>query len=403
MDSSPDKRPNVLLWLRNSFLTGVAVVLPFVVTVWLIWIVVAFIDTRVEPLIPQRLSFFRDFPGGGVLIAVAALTLVGALAGNLIGRWVVGGADRAIANLPLVRSIYGGAKQIFKQVAAPERTSFKQAVLVEFPSPGSYAIGFITNENTEEIVSEIGEALIAVYVPQAPIPTSGFLLYLPRTAMKPLAIGPDEALKRVISLGEIFDVELPVLLGVVQPGLQPLLLLFLGDVQHELEDRRTAVGQELFEVADVLVALAPDIFRHKVVYADDEHVFIVRTVEDADHALCRGGFVDAPEIVVSALDGAGGFEAGDRAALRVYAAEDVPDRAVLSAGVNGLQNDEQRALGFGVEHFLKIRQLLQIFRRSFFCIVAIVEVAFVIGVDLGELELLAGGDEIGRVDHFRPS
>lgn len=203
MESSPDKHFNPLLWLRNSFLTGIAVVLPFVVTVWLIWLVVTFIDTRVEPLVPPELSVLTRFPGGGVLLAIAVLTLVGALAGNLIGRWVVGTADRGIANLPLVRSIYGGAKQIFKQVAAPERTSFKQAVLVEFPAPGSYAIGFITNEDTAEVVSDIGEELVAVYVPQAPIPTSGFLLYLPRTAFKLLSITPDEAIKRVISLGII--------------------------------------------------------------------------------------------------------------------------------------------------------------------------------------------------------
>lgn len=204
MALAPAPRPfNVLTWLRNSFLTGVALVLPFVVTAWLIWMVVTFIDTRVEPLVPSELGVLTRFPGGGLLLALAVLTLVGALAGNLVGRWIVATADTGIANLPLVRTVYGGAKQIFKQVAAPERTSFKQAVLVEFPQPGSYAIGFITNENTTEIVNDIGADLIAVYVPQAPIPTSGFLLYLPRTAIKPLAIPPDEALKRVISLGII--------------------------------------------------------------------------------------------------------------------------------------------------------------------------------------------------------
>jgi uncharacterized membrane protein len=202
MDSEP--RPfNLLAWLRNSFLAGVALVLPFVVTAWLIWLVVTFIDNNVEPLVPGRLSFLTRFPGGGVLLALAALTLVGALAGNLIGRWLVQAADRGIANLPLVRSIYGGAKQVFKQVAAPERTSFQQAVLIEFPKPGSWAIGFITNENTAEIVHDVGEELVAVYVPQAPIPTSGFLLYVPRSAFRPLAISPEEALKRVISLGII--------------------------------------------------------------------------------------------------------------------------------------------------------------------------------------------------------
>jgi uncharacterized membrane protein len=202
--AKPPERPvHILTWLRNSFLAGVALVLPFVVTAWLIWIVVTFIDTRVEPLVPQDLNILTRFPGGGLLLAVAALTLVGALAGNLVGRWIVNTADTGIANLPLVRTIYGGAKQVFKQVAAPERTSFQQAVLVEFPQPGSYAIGFITNENTAEILHDLGADLVAVYVPQAPIPTSGFLLYLPRNTLRPLAIPPDEALKRVISLGII--------------------------------------------------------------------------------------------------------------------------------------------------------------------------------------------------------
>jgi len=205
MDSPPQRRFNLLAWLRNSFLSGVALVLPFVVTGWLIWMVVTFIDTRVEPLVPPDLEILTRFPGGGVLLAIAALTIVGALAGNLVGRWLVDTADTGIANLPFVRTIYGGAKQVFKQVAAPERTSFKQAVLVEFPQPGSYAIGFITNEDTAEVAHDIGADLVAVYVPQAPIPTSGFLLYLPRATLRPLAIPPDEALKRVISLGIIKD------------------------------------------------------------------------------------------------------------------------------------------------------------------------------------------------------
>lgn len=204
MTSPTIRQFNLLEWLRNSFLAGVALVLPFVVTIWLIWLVVTVIDHNVAPLIPGGLQpFASSFPGAGVLIAVAALTLVGALAGNLVGRWIVEAADRGIANLPLVRSIYGGAKQVFKQVAAPERTSFKQAVLVEFPKPGVWAIGFITNEDTAEVAHDIGADLVAVYVPQAPIPTSGFLLYLDRATLRPLSISPEEALKRVISLGII--------------------------------------------------------------------------------------------------------------------------------------------------------------------------------------------------------
>jgi uncharacterized membrane protein len=208
MTTPSPRQFHLIAWLRNSFLAGVALVLPFVVTGWVIWLVVSFIDKNVVPLIPMRFQpLAESIPGAGVIIALVALTTVGALAANLFGRWIVSTADRVIANLPLVRSIYGGAKQVFKQVAAPERTSFKQAVLVEFPKPGSWAIGFITNEDTSEVARDIGVDLVAVYVPQAPIPTSGFLLYLDRAALKPLAIPPDEALKRVISLGIIKDEE----------------------------------------------------------------------------------------------------------------------------------------------------------------------------------------------------
>ncbi len=198
------RRFQLLTWLRNSFLAGVALVLPFLLTGWLIWVVVALIDNNVMPVLPRGWRPLLDqVPGAGVLIALAALTLVGALAGNLFGRWLVAAADRGIANLPFVRSIYGGAKQVFGQFAASERTSFKQAVLVEFPKPGVWAVGFVTNEDTAEIVHDIGEDLVAVYVPHAPIPTSGFLLYLRRSELKPLSIAPEEALKRVISLGII--------------------------------------------------------------------------------------------------------------------------------------------------------------------------------------------------------
>ncbi|MBS0384695.1 MAG: DUF502 domain-containing protein [Proteobacteria bacterium] len=199
------RRFNLFTWLRNSFLAGVAVVLPFVVTIWVIWLVVSVIDHNVTPLIPARLKpFTPSFFGSGVIIAVIVLTLIGALAGNLVGRWVVNSTDDLIANLPLVRSIYSGAKQVFRQVAAPGRTSFKQAVLLEFPYPGIWTIGFITNEHASEVVTDIGDDdLVAVFVPHAPVPTSGYLLYMKRAALKPLSIGPDEAIKRVISLGII--------------------------------------------------------------------------------------------------------------------------------------------------------------------------------------------------------
>ncbi|MDX2236050.1 MAG: DUF502 domain-containing protein [Hyphomonadaceae bacterium] len=193
-------RFNPLGSLSNSFAAGVALVLPFVVTIWLVWTVVNFIDHRVIPFLPDVLRPYAErVPGAGLVIALASLTLVGALVGNLVGRALLRWGERVINRLPLVNAVYGGSKQVFKQVAAPERTSFQEAVLIEFPSPGQFAIGFVTNENTSDVVS--GDPLVAVYVPQAPIPTSGFLIYAPRKDLRPLSLKPDEALKRVISLG----------------------------------------------------------------------------------------------------------------------------------------------------------------------------------------------------------
>ncbi|HVY84487.1 MAG TPA: DUF502 domain-containing protein, partial [Caulobacterales bacterium] len=185
-----------------------ALVLPFLVTVWVIWMVVTFIDGSVVPLLPEGYrARAAAVPGAGVAIALVALTVVGALAGNLLGRLIVGAADAFIGNLPIVRSIYGGAKQVFGQVAAPERTTFKEAVLVEFPLPGTWAIGFVTNDDATEVGGDPAENLVSVFVPHTPIPASGFLLYVPRAKLRPLKLNSEEALKRVISLGIIRDEE----------------------------------------------------------------------------------------------------------------------------------------------------------------------------------------------------
>ncbi|MES1200654.1 MAG: DUF502 domain-containing protein [Pseudomonadota bacterium] len=205
---APSHHFHLLTWIRNSFLAGVALVLPFLVTGWVIWMVVTFIDGNVVPLLPAE---YRGpaaaVPGAGVVIALIVLTIVGALAGNLLGRFIVGGVDAFIGNLPIVRSIYGGAKQVFGQVAAPDRATFKEAVLIEFPHAGVWAIGFVTNDDPAEVGGDPSEGLVCVFVPHTPIPASGFLIYAPRASLRPLNLTPEEALKRVISLGIIRDEE----------------------------------------------------------------------------------------------------------------------------------------------------------------------------------------------------
>lgn len=204
LDQDTPKRPSSLVWLRNSFAAGVAIVLPFALTAWLIWTFVRFVDGVVAPLLPPEWSArVLALPGFGVAIALTTLLLLGALLGNLAGRFLVGELERLLNRLPIVRSIYGGSKQVFGQLTTRERTSFKEAVLVEFPRPGLWTIGFLTNPEPEDVAGALGPDYVAVYVPQAPIPTTGFIFYAPRAELKPLPIGPEEALKRVLSLGVV--------------------------------------------------------------------------------------------------------------------------------------------------------------------------------------------------------
>ncbi len=208
----PAKSGRFLRWFRRSFLAGVAIVLPLAVTIWLVTAFVSLVDNNVLPFLPEPFRVTAErVPGAGIMVAVTALALLGALAGNFLGRAIIQEVDDFVGRLPLIRSIYGGTKQVFKQVAAPEQRSFKDAVLIEFPHKGYWTIGFITNTAPDLVEPD----MVAVYVPQAPIPTTGFLIYAPRAALKPLSIGAEDALKKIISLGSAQDVAKPS--EIVQP------------------------------------------------------------------------------------------------------------------------------------------------------------------------------------------
>lgn len=195
----------MLRWLRNSFLTGVVVALPVTVTVWLIFLVVNFIDGTIKPLIPERYNpeSYLEFaiPGLGVVIAVVALTVLGALAANFFGRTLISIGERMLNSVPLVRNIYGAVKQIAETVFSSSKTSFKEVVLVEFPTKGSYAVGFVSAAARGEVRESIGEDTISIFVPTTPNPTSGFLLFTQRSKTFPLDMSVEEAAKLIISFG----------------------------------------------------------------------------------------------------------------------------------------------------------------------------------------------------------
>lgn len=207
-------RLNPLAWLAASFGTGLAIALPFIITIALCWMVVRFIDNSVMPLVLPALpaglrGLANALPGAGVVIAVAILTLFGALAANVIGRFFVRQTEKLITTVPLVKGVYGSAKQIVETMSNPGGQSFKEAVLVEFPTPGIWSIAFITNDDAGEIDRALGRDVVGVYVPSCPIPTSGFLIYVERATLRPLGKGPEEALKLVMSAGIVKELPPP--------------------------------------------------------------------------------------------------------------------------------------------------------------------------------------------------
>lgn len=194
--------------LRNSFLTGLVICAPLVITVWLIWTFIHWADSWVKPYIPlhynpeEYLQF--AIPGLGLLIAVIFITLVGLLGSNLIGQWLVAFTESIMNRTPLVRPIYKGVKQIFETVLKENSSSYRTVGLIEFPSPGTYAMVFIADEAKGELArrfNELGQEMIAVFLPPTPVPTAGFLLFVPKEKVIILDMTPEDAAKLLLSGG----------------------------------------------------------------------------------------------------------------------------------------------------------------------------------------------------------
>lgn len=205
----------MLRWLRNRFLTGLVVAAPIGITVWLIYTFVAFVDRVIKPLIPDRYNpetyLPIGIPGMGVLIAVLGLTLLGALAANFFGRTLIDIGERIVNGVPLIRNIYSALKQIIETVFQGQQNSFKEVVLVEYPMEGSYAVAFVASEGRGVIKQTVGqgEPVIGVFIPTTPNPTSGFLLFIPRSKAVELDLTVEEAAKLIISFGMVTPDRLP--------------------------------------------------------------------------------------------------------------------------------------------------------------------------------------------------
>jgi uncharacterized membrane protein len=203
-------RISVATRLRNNFLAGLVMCAPVAITIWLTWTFIHWADSWVRPYIPARYNpeSYLQFavPGFGLLVAVLIITIVGFLGKNLIGRSMVQFAESILNRMPLVRSVYKSIKQIFETVLKEQSTSFKKCGLIEFPSPGMWALVFISGDAQGEIAVKLnanGEEMVSVFMPPTPVPTAGFLMFVPKNKIIMLDMTPEEGAKLLISGGLI--------------------------------------------------------------------------------------------------------------------------------------------------------------------------------------------------------
>lgn len=216
--STPIPKSRFLARLRTSFLTGIVVIAPVGLTVWLVWTVVGWVDGFVLPFVPEAYqpdNFFYtvlgietpvNIRGVGAVFFLMFTTFVGWLAKGLIGRSLIKWGENVVHRMPVVRSIYSGVKQLAETVFAQTDRSFEKACMIEYPRKGIWAIGFISTPAKGEISKRAGpeDEILSVFLPTTPNPTSGFLLFLPKSEVVELDMTIEEAAKLVISAGLVY-------------------------------------------------------------------------------------------------------------------------------------------------------------------------------------------------------
>ena len=193
--------------IRSWFLTGFLVMTPLILTVYVAWAFITFVDNLVVPLVPfnYRPSNFLPFsiPGLGLIIVFIFTTLVGLLATGLFGRTLIRIWENLLNRMPVVRSVYSAIKQILETVMATQSDAFRQAVLVQYPRKDIWAIGFVTGSTKGEVGKRVDKKMVNVFMPTTPNPTSGFLLFFPEEDLIFLNMSVEDALKLVVSGGMV--------------------------------------------------------------------------------------------------------------------------------------------------------------------------------------------------------
>ena len=192
--------------LRKWLFTGLLVIVPGMITLWVLNWIVGLLDQTLlilpEAWHPDRLLGFH-IPGFGVLLTLGILLLVGAVASNFAGRKLVQWGDALISRIPVVRSIYSSVKQVSDTVFSESGNAFRTAVLVQWPREGVWTVAFITGAPGGEVAGYLHDDFVSVYVPTTPNPTGGYFVMVRKSDCVELEMGVDAALRYIVSMGVV--------------------------------------------------------------------------------------------------------------------------------------------------------------------------------------------------------
>jgi len=192
--------------LRKWLFSGLLVMVPVVITAWVLsWVVGALDQTLAilpESWQPDRLLGFH-LPGFGVVLTLVVLLVVGALARNFAGRRLMAMGDALVGRIPVVRSIYSSVKQVSDTLFSDTGNAFRQAVLVQWPHEGMWTVAFITGAPSGEVAGYLRDEFVSVYVPTTPNPTSGYFVLMRKSDCIELEMGIDAALRYIVSMGVV--------------------------------------------------------------------------------------------------------------------------------------------------------------------------------------------------------
>ncbi len=192
--------------LRKYFITGLLILVPLSITLWVINSVIGVMDQSLLLLPPQwrpENLLGRHIPGVGTILTLLIIFVTGLLTKNFIGNYVIEGWESLLNRIPIVNSIYSSVKQVSDTLFSSDGNAFRTAVMVEYPRKGMWTIAFVTGVPSQDVQKHLQGEYVSIYVPTTPNPTSGFFLMVPKADVIELDMSVDVALKHIVSMGVV--------------------------------------------------------------------------------------------------------------------------------------------------------------------------------------------------------